>query len=152
MAFINKIIQKTKTKISERDSNSGVVIEKPPQFQDLDSPTNPVVPLQNSPLGSGYQQNYIATAVATPPVTTYAAVPSQRHVVPSNAPVQPTSTSVATRAASFSVGVQAAGKGTAVYLPQQSEYGAQANTAIYQQQQQQHDHLLHLSGHNHHNG
>ncbi|KAJ1899011.1 cAMP-dependent protein kinase catalytic subunit [Coemansia sp. IMI 209127] len=155
MAFINKIIQKTKTKISERDSSSsssGMAFEKPPQFQGLDSLTNPV-PMAGASAGAGYQQNYIATAVVTPPVTTYATVPSQRHVVPSNAPVQPTSTSVATRAASFSVGVQSAGKGAAVYIPQHGEYNAHVDQAMYQQQQQQppqqHEHLLHLPGHNH---
>ncbi|KAJ2513342.1 cAMP-dependent protein kinase catalytic subunit [Coemansia sp. RSA 1939] len=145
--------------MSERDSgssSSGMTVEKPAMFQNLDSPTEPLA-LPNSPAG-GYQQNYIATAVAVPPVTTYATVPSQRHMVPSNAPVNPTSTNVATRAASFSVGVQASGKGTAAYAahqPQHHQLQAQTQYQQHQQQQQQqhphqHQHLLHLPGHHHH--
>ncbi|KAJ2344318.1 cAMP-dependent protein kinase catalytic subunit, partial [Coemansia sp. RSA 2618] len=97
MAFINKILQKTKHKIGERDSSgcgsSAVMMEKVVS-SDLDSPTNPPA-LPNSP----------ADAQA------FTSVPAQKHVVPSNAPAQTTHTSVAARAASFSVGAYGAHKG-----------------------------------------
>ncbi|KAJ1779234.1 cAMP-dependent protein kinase catalytic subunit [Coemansia sp. RSA 1807] len=88
MAFINKILQKTKHKIGDRDGCNALA-EK---AHGLDSPTNPPA-LPNSPADA------------------YTVMPVQKHVVPSNAPTSnaPTShMSLGARAASFSVGAYGA--------------------------------------------
>ncbi|KAJ2361216.1 hypothetical protein IW150_007299, partial [Coemansia sp. RSA 2607] len=142
MAFINKILQKTKHKIGDREGIPGMSpsSEKGPVYpHPVDSPTDPV-PLPNSPLGSHQQHQQLlhqqqqSYGVAVVPAATHphilahqqqqpnvsvpyqqpATLPSQqtypqhqqvqKHVVPSNAPMVPSSTSVATRAASFSLG------------------------------------------------
>ncbi|KAJ1888408.1 hypothetical protein LPJ71_008488, partial [Coemansia sp. S17] len=115
MAFINKILQKTKNKIGDRDSGgsstTGTASPEKMSLHHLDSPTDgvPGLPMSPSitqtfsaapsqPLSAGHQQH-------PPMYSTATTVPYQKHVVPSNAPVLlPTSTNVATRAASFSLG------------------------------------------------
>ncbi|KAJ2005420.1 cAMP-dependent protein kinase catalytic subunit [Coemansia thaxteri] len=125
MAFINKILQKTKNKIGDRDSSSVTGSASPDKglmFQ-LDSPTDGVPGLPMSPgiaqtYASPLSQPYSAachTQQPHPPAYSATSVPAQKHVVPSNAPMLPTSTNVATRAASFSQGAYAAAKGVDVY-------------------------------------
>ncbi|KAJ1947914.1 cAMP-dependent protein kinase catalytic subunit [Kickxella alabastrina] len=151
MAFINKILQKTKNKISDRDSSSGM---SPPTerssvyTQYLDSPTDPT-PLPNSPLGG---KNYgVSPGVASssqPPMHEYpyqqqhhvsvpykqSAPQLQKHMVPSNAaPGVQSLTSMATRAASFSAGASGYTAPQTLYPGQQPiQY---QNTAYAQQQQ-----------------
>ncbi|KAJ2361931.1 cAMP-dependent protein kinase catalytic subunit [Coemansia sp. RSA 2610] len=118
MAFINKILQKTKHKISDRDGSgcgsSALMLEKT-MVPDMDSPTNPPA-LPNSPAVSQ---------------------PAQKHVVPSNAPAA--HAGVAARAASFSVGAygahQGAYAGQTQPLPLQAPVQAQPPQQPVQQQQ-----------------
>ncbi|KAJ2852736.1 cAMP-dependent protein kinase catalytic subunit [Coemansia brasiliensis] len=128
MAFINKILQKTKHKIGDRDSSGGssntMMLEKT-ILPDMDSPTNPPM-LPNTP------------AVSQP--HTYSTMPPQKHVVPSNAPMPATHTNVAVRAASFSVGAYGAHQGlcagqTQPTQPIQSQQQAQQQTQHQQQHQ-----------------
>ncbi|KAJ2038730.1 cAMP-dependent protein kinase catalytic subunit [Coemansia sp. RSA 922] len=159
MAFINKILQKTKNKIGDRDSGgsstTGTASPEKMSLQHLDSPTDgvPGLPMSPSitqtfsaapsqPLSAGHQQH-------PPMYSTATTVPYQKHVVPSNAPVLlPTSTNVATRAASFSLGAHStanppatmyAGHVQAPYLSlqqqQQQLYGQHQNYQAYPQQQ-----------------
>ncbi|KAJ2393693.1 cAMP-dependent protein kinase catalytic subunit [Coemansia sp. RSA 2603] len=194
MAFINKILQKTKHKIGDREGIPGMSpsSEKGPVYpHPVDSPTDPV-PLPNSPLGSHQQHQQLlhqqqqSYGVAVVPAATHphilahqqqqpnvsvpyqqpATLPSQqtypqhqqvqKHVVPSNAPMVPSSTSVATRAASFSLGSLASARNA------QSAPGGVGYPALYpgqqpmhhpiqqQHQQQSSDGLLHHHHHHHH--
>ncbi|KAJ2809185.1 cAMP-dependent protein kinase catalytic subunit [Coemansia guatemalensis] len=113
MAFINKILQKTKHKIGEREGSSGsggLILEKTP-LPDMDSPTNP----PTMPISPATSQPH--SAIGTQPPA-YSTMPPQKHVVPSNAPAMQSHTSVAARAASFSVGAYSGGKGGAYVSPQ----------------------------------
>ncbi|KAJ2888342.1 cAMP-dependent protein kinase catalytic subunit [Coemansia asiatica] len=132
MAFINKIIQKTKHKIGDKDGIPGMSAhtEKGPVYpHHMDSPTDPGL-LSNVPLSMHHQQSLeqqqqqqqqlqqaygvaVASAATHPHImgqqmqnvsVPYQQQQQQKHIVPSNAPVVPSSTSVATRAASFSLG------------------------------------------------
>ncbi|KAJ2163085.1 cAMP-dependent protein kinase catalytic subunit [Coemansia sp. RSA 552] len=127
MAFINKILQKTKHRIGDRDSSPtgssggrGPTLEKAAGLPDMDSPTNPP-PLPNSP---AVAQQPPGAAGTQPPA--YTAVPpqhqQQHHAVPSNASGLPTHTTMAIRAASFSVGPYGAGKTAGQAPPQHSLY------------------------------
>ncbi|KAJ2802199.1 hypothetical protein H4S07_004751, partial [Coemansia furcata] len=147
MAFINKILQKTKSKIGDRDSGGSTTGTASPEkmsLHHLDSPTDGVPGLPMSP---GITQAF-NTALSQPlsaghpppqqqhpsMYSTGTMAPVQKHMVPSNAPmVLPTSTNVATRAASFSLSVQSASN------PPASAYAghAQGPYLSLQQQQQQ---------------
>ncbi|KAJ1963024.1 cAMP-dependent protein kinase catalytic subunit [Dipsacomyces acuminosporus] len=159
MAFINKILQKTKTKISDKDSSShgySAPSEKPAYRSEIQlTSTTPVsipdtasdsqihtVPsnLTQPHLISQHQQHQYQQHQQ--PQQTYATLPLPKHLVPSNAASYqvPSSTSVAVRAASFSVGaLSVASKNIAssggVYVPSQ-------NAIQQQQQQQQQQHAL----------
>ncbi|KAJ2681500.1 hypothetical protein H4R19_007330, partial [Coemansia spiralis] len=87
MAFINKILQKTKNKIGDRD--------------------------RDSPSSSASSGSQTIDRVGPPTLCSPADPPVQKHVVPSHAPVPLTLTGMATRAASFSVGAHSAAKGGA---------------------------------------
>ncbi|KAJ2757939.1 cAMP-dependent protein kinase catalytic subunit, partial [Coemansia nantahalensis] len=99
MAFINKILQKTKSKIGDRDRDrdrdaGSPTIDRvgPPALcLPVSSPGPPVLPLKSQP-------------------APYATL--QKHVVPSHAPVPLTLTGMATRAASLSIVPQGAPKGS----------------------------------------
>ncbi|KAJ2687377.1 cAMP-dependent protein kinase catalytic subunit [Coemansia spiralis] len=165
MAFINKILQKTKSKIGDRDSGGGSTGTASPEkmsLHHLDSPTDgvPGLPVSPSiaqaytsplsqPMSAGHQQQH------PPTYSTTSAAPLQKHMVPSNAPTHiPSSTNVATRAASFSLGAYSAvnppaaaygGHVQGQYLPvqqqQQQFYNQHQNYQAYPQQQQQQQQL-----------
>ncbi|KAJ2744302.1 cAMP-dependent protein kinase catalytic subunit [Coemansia sp. BCRC 34301] len=113
MAFINKILQKTKSKIGDRDAHSPASTASPEKMSlhHLDSPTDgvpglPMSPSIAQPYTASLSQPHSAGYRPHPPVHSSATTTAaQKHVVPSNAPVVPSSTNVATRAASFSLGV-----------------------------------------------
>ncbi|KAJ2478938.1 cAMP-dependent protein kinase catalytic subunit [Coemansia sp. RSA 2131] len=113
MAFINKILQKTKHKIGDRDTGCGTLMSEK-AGHGLDSPTNPPA-LPNSP----------ADAHA------YTVIPVQKHIVPSNVPTS--HMSLGARAASFSVGAygahqgQYAGQTRGLYAGQQGPPVGQAS-------------------------
>ncbi|KAJ1869159.1 cAMP-dependent protein kinase catalytic subunit [Coemansia sp. RSA 486] len=175
MAFINKILQKTKHKIGDRDGMPGMGghTEKGPVYpHHVDSPTDPGLPVgmhqhQQSQPQSQTQQTYgvaVSSAVSHPHILGQqlqnAPVPyqqqQQKHIVPSNAPVAPSSTSVATRAASFSLGSLAAARGAqgvhqALYPGQQQlqhPMPQQAQHPMPQQAQHAYGHQ-HSHGHSH---
>ncbi|KAJ2782845.1 cAMP-dependent protein kinase catalytic subunit [Coemansia javaensis] len=112
MAFINKILQKTKHKIGDRDRDGGGA-----------PTTERVVPVPSLPLG-------LQPAPAPDALL-------QKHVVPSNAPPL-TPTSLAARAASFSTGAYAAGKhGVYGVHPAQPQPQTMQSLQLLQPQQQQ---------------
>ncbi|KAJ2898841.1 cAMP-dependent protein kinase catalytic subunit [Coemansia aciculifera] len=157
MAFINKILQKTKSKIGDRDSHSATPEKM--ALPQLDSPTdgvpglpmspNVAQPYSSAPLSqphsAGYrphqqqqqQQQYL-------PIHAAASTPAaQKHIVPSNAPAVLSSTSVATRAASFSLGVHSVNNPPTTTGAMYSGNAHQYMAAQQQQQQQlygQHQH------------
>ncbi|KAJ1733813.1 hypothetical protein LPJ61_001374, partial [Coemansia biformis] len=103
MAFINKILQKTKYKISERDSGSS---SGSPSVEKVGPPT----------LCTPAEPPVLPALSLTSQPTSYSTLSSQKHVVPSNAPVPLSLTSMATRAASFSAGMHGTGNGGAYAL------------------------------------
>ncbi|KAJ2454034.1 cAMP-dependent protein kinase catalytic subunit [Coemansia sp. RSA 2424] len=147
MAFINKILQKTKNKIGDRDSHIAASTASPEKMSlhRLDSPTDgvPGLPMSPSiaqsyttplsqPHSAGYrpqQQQPLVYSSATTPA-------AQKHVVPSNAPVVPSSTNVATRAASFSLGAHSA-ENPPTGHPQQGTYLAAQQHQLYSHYQAQ---------------
>ncbi|KAJ2735699.1 cAMP-dependent protein kinase catalytic subunit [Coemansia sp. BCRC 34962] len=167
MAFINKILQKTKNKIGDRDSGGGSTGTASPEkmsLHHLDSPTDgiPGLPMSPSiaqvhttPLSQPMSAGHLPPQQQHPPTySTTNAAPLQKHMVPSNAPTHiPTSTNVATRAASFSLGAHSTtNPPTAAYdghvqgqylsLQQQQQqqqqlYNQHQNYQAYPQQQQQ---------------
>ncbi|KAI8323134.1 Pkinase-domain-containing protein [Martensiomyces pterosporus] len=158
MAFINKILQKTKNKIGDRDRDSVSPGYSSPEKPAHYSAATLAGPVPIPPTTAGSHAHTVPSNVTQPHLISqqqqqqqqaYATLPPQKHVVPSNVPPmqQPSSTSVATRAASFSVGAQSAvvSKGAAgLYVPLQqnaiatNEYTQQQQPQQQQQQQQQH--------------